>query len=384
MKARLSQGFAIRQLCIVTSALVLIVPGQVVAALKISVQASEKFDSYTKVYVAPIRSDLRKVQPRVVQRLKKAGFDVVDLNTEHLPFASQGTGFALSSEGHILTCAHVVGQEANATLWVGTNRSIGQVKAVDTNLDVALVLLEGDHPQLRPLAFAVGSEQRMGQDVFTMGFPVADYLGNKPRLSKGVISSTVGVHDDERYVQISIPIQPGNSGSPLLDDHGSLVGMVSATINPLKFLLLEGSVPQNVNFAVKAEFLQAFLAASKISLPQSKGPEESGSVPVPVGAPLENASKSLVLIRGGIVDEQRLKERPLVCRCLYGEVINGRFFRLRLDFLDVKKFAFVLTATLDESSTASEDRVLDAMCEQICDKVFPDRVNPFNPKKSRR
>ena len=80
--------------------------------------------------------------------MKKAGFGTVDLRTEHLPFSSQGTGFILSSEGHILTCAHVVGREPDATVWIGTNRYVSRVTAIDTNLDVALILVEGSHPPL--------------------------------------------------------------------------------------------------------------------------------------------------------------------------------------------------------------------------------------------
>ena len=353
-----------------------------VAAPKISITSVKDLDSYTKVYVVPIRNDTRKVQPKVVERMKKAGFDTVDLRTEQLPFSSQGTGFILSSEGDILTCAHVVGREPSATLWIGTNRYIGQVTAIDTNLDVALIRVEGSHPPFQALKLVPGAEQRMGQEVFTMGFPAADVLGSKPRLNKGMISSTVGAHDDERYVQISTPVQPGNSGSPLLDDKGRIVGMVNATINPLRFLLVEGNVPQNVNFAIKSGHLRAFLAASTNLLPEATT-NLVASAADPVGDVFEGVAKSLVLVRGGIVDEQRLRERPLLCRCSYTEVVKGEFFRLRMDFVDVRKLAVVVTANLDQSSSSSEDKVLDAMCEQICDRLFPDKVNPFNPKKPR-
>src|SRR6266581_4288826 len=219
MQAKLIPSFAIR---IVYGTLLFSAifhrPGILVAAPKVSVRTAGKLDSYAKVYVAPIRNDGRKVQPKVVQRIKKAGFQTVDLSTEHLPFASQGTGFIVSSNGDVLTCAHVVGREANATLWIETNRYIGRVMSIDTNLDVALVVLEGSHPRFRPLAFSADTEQRMGQEVLTLGFPVVDLLGSRPRLTKGIINSTVGLNDDERHVQISIPVQPGNSGSPLLDE----------------------------------------------------------------------------------------------------------------------------------------------------------------------
>jgi len=353
------------------------------AAAKISVRTAEKLETYTKVYVAPIGNDTRNVQPKLVARLKKAGFETVDLRTERLPFTSQGTGFILSPEGHVLTCAHVVGSETNATLWVGTNRYVGRVLVVDTNLDAALVLIDGSHPAFRPMILPAAWEQRMGQEVFTLGFPAADLLGTRPHLTKGMISSTVGLDDDERHVQISIPIQPGNSGSPLLDEHGRLIGMVDSTINTLRFLAVEGTVPQNVNFAIKSEPLRAFLAKANKAL--------SGGMTnvVPSSSNraddvFENAAKSPVLVRGGIVDEKRLKEHPLLCRCIYRQVFRGSFVSLRIDFLDVRKVALVLTANLDHYDYLSEDKVLDAMCEKIYDKFFPETINPFNPKKSRK
>ena len=371
-----------RHIAILLSA-VFFVSGNLLSAPKISIRSADKLDSYTKVYVVGIRNDKDKVQPRIVERTKKMGFDTVDLNSEHLPFTSQGTGFILSPEGLVLTCAHVVGKEANATLWLGTNRYIGRVTAIDTNLDVALIALEGDHPPFTPLVFTPSPELRIGQEVFTMGFPEADLLGSKPRLDKGMINSTVGEEGDERHVSISVPIQPGNSGSPLLDDQGRLVGMVSSTMNALRMLLLEGAVPQNVNFAIKPELLRKFLEASKVSLDQATNSAVK-SVALKAEDISDNAARSLVLIRGGIVDEQRLKERPLLCRCLYSYLVGHQFFRLRIDFVDVRKLKLVLTANLDQSSTSSEDKVLDAMFEKISDNFFPDKVNPFNPKKAKK
>jgi S1-C subfamily serine protease len=77
--------------------------------------------------------------------------------------------------------------------------------------------------------------------------------------------------DDSRYLQISAPVQSGNSGGPLLDQSGNLVGVVSAKLNALKVALKDGDLPQNVNFAVKAAILQTFLNSNRV-------PFQEGSV----------------------------------------------------------------------------------------------------------
>jgi hypothetical protein len=361
----------------------LVSPITLIGAPKISVRSTDAVNSYNKMYVVPIRIDPLKVRPGLVERLKKAGFDTVDVTTEHFPFTSQGTGFLLTSEGHVLTCAHIVGKQSDATLWIGTNRYVGRVTASDTNLDLAVILVESNHPAFQPLPLPIAAEYRIGQEVFAMGFPVADLLGSKPRLNKGLISSTAGIGDDEGHVQISIPIQPGNSGSPLLDNSGRVIGMVNATINPMRFFLLEGSMPQNVNFAIKSPPLRTFLEKAKIPLPE--GPASANDTASTRSDELfDNVGRSLVLIRAGIIEEERTKERPLLCRCSYLTLQSIHFFRLEIDFVDPKKLVVVLTATLDESTTSSPNKVLDAMFEHICDKVFPDKMNPFNPKKSKK
>lgn len=73
-----------------------------------------------------------------------------------------------------------------------------------------------------------------------------------------------------------------------------------------------------------------------------------------------------------------------VSRAIYRQVFKGSFVSLGIDFLDVRKAALVLTANLDHYDYLSEDKVLDAMCEKIYDKFFPETINPFNPRKSRK
>ena len=87
--------------------------------------------------------------------------------------------------------------------------------------------------------------------------------GNNARLSKGLINSTTGMRDDPKQLQVSAEIQPGNSGGPLLDHEGQVIGIIQQTINPWRIAQATGgSLPQNVNFAIKAEPVLEFVKGS--------------------------------------------------------------------------------------------------------------------------
>ncbi len=95
--------------------------------------------------------------------------------------------------------------------------------------------------------------------VVTVGFPNIGWQGFAPKLAKGEIASLSGAGDDARYFQISVPVQPGNSGGALVDERGNVVGAVSAKLSARVALASSGSLPENVNYAVKSSFLLGFL-----------------------------------------------------------------------------------------------------------------------------
>jgi S1-C subfamily serine protease len=94
----------------------------------------------------------------------------------------------------------------------------------------------------------------------TLGFPLGDIMGSKSRLSTGLINSEFGIQDDPRVYQISNPLQPGNSGGPLFNNKGELVGVVVSGLNAKYFYENAGIIPQNVNFAVKSTYLSNLLS----------------------------------------------------------------------------------------------------------------------------
>jgi S1-C subfamily serine protease len=170
-----------------------------------------------------------------------------------------GTGFFVSESGHIVTNAHVV----EGCLTVRSSRG-GQVSKVslDEQSDLALYIASE-----KPKVFARirgGRGAKAGEPVVAVGFPLHGFLSSDPVVTTGIISALSGLRNDRRRIQITAPVQPGNSGGPLLGDNGSVVGVVVAKLNAMKMAEIIGDIPQNVNFAVSLGTLQSFLNANDV------------------------------------------------------------------------------------------------------------------------
>jgi serine protease Do len=128
----------------------------------------------------------------------------------------------------------------------------------DTRNDLA-ILRTAPIPGIIPISFADPSLVKVGQDTFTLGYPLGDLMGTTVRLSTGTIDSLLGLDGDPRMFQISDPVQPGNSGGPLFNKDGQIVGIVVAQLDAKVLYDAIGVIPQNVNFAVKANLLKNLL-----------------------------------------------------------------------------------------------------------------------------
>jgi TPR repeat protein/S1-C subfamily serine protease len=174
-----------------------------------------------------------------------------------------GTGFVVSRAGHVLTNLHVVGDCA----LVRTGRSDADsekaaIAAVDNENDLALLLPPaGTHAVA---TFRQGGGVRPGDSVVAVGFPLQGLLASSTNVATGTVSALAGIRDDIRYLQISAPVQPGNSGGPLLDLSGNVVGVVVAKLDALKVAEATGDIPQNVNFAIKDSVARSFLDAKGV------------------------------------------------------------------------------------------------------------------------
>jgi len=162
-----------------------------------------------------------------------------------------GSGFFITKDGYLLTNFHVV-RDANKVEVKYKMRVLkAEVIAVDEGSDLALLKVPGT--DFAPLAISHKASADLGDEVFTIGFPNIDMQGIEPKYTDGKISSLAGIQDDPSEYQISVPVQPGNSGGPLCDANGEVVGIVVARLNDLAALRESGAVPQNVNYAVKSK-----------------------------------------------------------------------------------------------------------------------------------
>ncbi len=178
-----------------------------------------------------------------------------------------GSGFAVSGEGHILTNHHVVEDCEEVRLPTGVTV---QVIAGDSQSDLAL--LEWPVTNSKFATFSQGRGVRPGDDIVVVGFPLHGLLTSDPSVTTGNVSALAGPGDDRRFLQITAPVQQGNSGGPLLDLAGNVVGVVVAKLDAIKVANLTGDIPQNVNFAVSAWSARAFLDAYNV--PYETAPSE--------------------------------------------------------------------------------------------------------------
>ena len=167
-----------------------------------------------------------------------------------------GSGAIVSTEGHVLTAAHVVAGAGRVNVLTAQGMKAAKVLRVDEANDLAVLkLTDGAFPAL---PVAPSRKVRLGQAVATIGFPNVEIQGFSPKITRGEISSVSGIGDDPRAWQISVPVQPGNSGGALLDENGNVIGVVVSRLG-LKAAKATGAIPQNVNYAVKSTYALALL-----------------------------------------------------------------------------------------------------------------------------
>lgn len=172
-----------------------------------------------------------------------------------------GTGVLLSNEGLIVTCAHVVDGASRVKVKSARNTKsaeIANVILIDQENDLALVQIgPGLH---KPAPLSDQHDVKLGQGVFTIGYPNISIQGLEPKFTKGEISGLKGMFDDPTRWQISVPVQNGNSGGPLFDMEGNVLGIVDSRLIPTKDARSATAVVQNVNYAVKNICLRDLLA----------------------------------------------------------------------------------------------------------------------------
>ncbi|MDR3440671.1 MAG: serine protease [Telmatospirillum sp.] len=180
-----------------------------------------------------------------------------------------GSGFFIDRSGHALTSAHVVQACKAIKVHLG-DAGIADASLVssDANNDLAVIKVAsfaGGHATFTPIA-----APRQGQDIVVYGFPLAGALTAQGNVVTGIVSALAGLKEDTRLMQITAPVQPGNSGGPVLDNAGHVLGLVTAKMNAVKVAQVTGDIPQNVNFAIKSSIIENFLDSNSVTYERAK------------------------------------------------------------------------------------------------------------------
>lgn len=170
------------------------------------------------------------------------------------PDIASGTGFVISHDGEILTNAHVI--RGCGAIEVG-GVGVATVLAVDERRDLALLDTGATFEATIPIRS--GGQLELGEPVTVLGFPYRGIVSTSLTITQGIVSAIVGLDDDPSRFQLTAAVQPGNSGGPVIDEAGRLIGVVAARIDDGYIAHATGSLPQNVNFGIRVELVNSFL-----------------------------------------------------------------------------------------------------------------------------
>jgi len=207
------------------------------------------------------------------------------------PQSGSGSGFFVSKMGHVITNAHVVKGCKKLTVGDNANKQVpAELINTDRSNDLALLKLStlemasADSKSLiQKLSITVvplaskgllrSDDVRLGEKVLVAGYPFGDTFSNTIKVTTGVVSATRGAGDNSGQFQLDAAVQPGNSGGPIYDSGGNIVGVVVAQINKKTF----GSFVENMNFGIKSSTVRQFLVASGINSKKAEQTEEKST-----------------------------------------------------------------------------------------------------------
>lgn len=227
--------------------------GPVIAALancvsKVKADGLDKAGDFTKGAAKPAATAEKQASPPAGKPVK----------------SKSGTGFVVSANGHIVTNHHVIDGcgELKGNL---TGEAAMALRVVSSDATNDLALLQAPSTAtFKEFARIRDRSIRSGDSVVAIGFPYRGLLSSDFTVTTGIVSSLSGMRNDSRFLQISAPVQPGNSGGPLFDTTGQIVGVVTGKLDNLRIAVATGNIPENINFAIKTGALRDFLDNSVV------------------------------------------------------------------------------------------------------------------------
>ena len=206
--------------------------------------------------------------------------DIIPNKQEASKSSASGSGFFVSKLGHLITNEHVVRDCRHITVGDSAEEQVSvTLLETDKRNDLALLkissmqmvsvetksLIQKLSISIVPLAtqgLLRSEDVELGEKVLVAGFPYGDIFSNTIKVTGGMVSANKGMGDDSGQFQMDAAVQPGNSGGPIYDENGNIVGVVVAQLNKRKFEKTVGSMPENVNFGIKGSTVRQFLTSS--------------------------------------------------------------------------------------------------------------------------
>ena len=188
----------------------------------------------------------------------------ISKNKTKKPYLSQGTGFLIGNFPIVVTNFHVVGDAEEVEIVLQNGKIIrGKITKRDKANDLAIVSFREFRNTPEELQIFPSHKVKSGQEIYVIGYPLGSVLGDSPSITKGIISSIVGLEGDSRHLRITAQINPGNSGGPLLDANGRVIGVISHSLNKFYIAKETGHIPEGTNFAVKSDVLLNVLSETE-------------------------------------------------------------------------------------------------------------------------
>jgi S1-C subfamily serine protease len=170
---------------------------------------------------------------------------------------SSGSGFFVSRDGDLVTDNHVIEGCRELRVVRDEKSHVARVIGIDVGADLAILRVPGIASDIA--TFRSSDLEKPGEAVIVAGYPLQGLLTSKASVTTGIISALAGPKEDKKLVQITAPVQPGNSGGPLVDNQGNVIGVIVSKLNGLRVARAIGSLPENINFAVRADLARALL-----------------------------------------------------------------------------------------------------------------------------
>jgi S1-C subfamily serine protease len=206
---------------------------------------------------------------------------------------STGTGWVVEP-GYIVTNHHVVEGASDISALLSDGRKVTLAIVADDPInDLAVLTLAGGGALPSALSLS-RSDAQIGAGVFTVGYPHTDILGSNAKVTNGIISANSGLRDDPRLYQITVPLQSGNSGGPLVTMDGRVVGVTTSKLDAVRVFQYTGDLPQGINYAVKSHYVAALIASTG-------GLNRSDAPPLRARVPFESLQEAVAAIQGSVV-----------------------------------------------------------------------------------